>query len=132
MLKLYICYAIVYKKKRGDYIKKLVNWSLLSDKNIIIENKNIECEFEKDKFIKYIEKDNTSNLVNLKDKIYIRENDEFIFEIDFENKEFKYLLKEKDIKLVDKILCEIQIKADSIKMTYQLDEEKKEIIIHLL
>ena len=78
-----LCYSFL--EKRGDYIKQLINWSLLNDGKIIIDNKNIECDYEANKFISYIDDNKTSNYIDLVKKIYIRENDEFRFKIDFEN-----------------------------------------------
>ena len=72
-----ICYSFL--EKRGDYIKKLINWSLLSDEKVVINNKKIECEYKDKEFIKYKEGNDTINIVDIKKKLYKRENDEFIF-----------------------------------------------------
>jgi len=121
-----------FLEKRGGYIKKLINWSLLNDGKIIINNENIECEFEANKFIKYQEDKNTFNLINLKEESYLRENDEFIFKIDFKNKLFNYILKENDFLVEDKISCSMLLKNSTIVLKYKIDEEEKKIIIQIL
>lgn len=125
-----LCYSFL--EKRGDYIKKLINWSLLNDGKIVINNKNIECEFEVDKFIKYLENKETMNIIDLENKFFSRENNEFIFKIDFNKNTFSYILKENNITVEDKIECKIIEKNNIINLKYKLDEEEKEIIIHLL
>jgi len=119
-----------FLEKRGDYIKKAINLSLLSNGFIIIDKK-IECEYIVDKFVKYEEDNNTSNYINLEDKIYIRENNEFMFKIDFNKSLFNYILKENNINIEDKIECSFIKDKDKIILNYKLDEEKR-IIIHLL
>lgn len=125
-----LCYSFL--EKRGDYIKKLINWSLLNDGEVVIDNKNVVCEYEVDKFIKYLDNDNAINVVDLKNKIYFRENNEFIFKIDFNKMLFSYTLKEQNIFIEDKINCQIIINKDFINLKYKIDEEEKIIIIHLL
>lgn len=124
-----LCYSFL--EKRGDYIKKLINWSLLNDGEVVINNKKVTCEYEVDKFIKYYE-EKTINIIDINNKIYLRENNEFIFKIDFNKKIFSYYLKENDIKLEDDINCIFNNKNNIINLKYTLDEEEREIIIHLL
>jgi len=125
-----ICYICL--EKRGDYIKKLINWSLLSDEKVVINNKKIECEYKDKEFIKYKEGNDTINLVDIKKKLYKRENDEFIFKIDFEKSVFSYILKENNIKLEDKIICYFIQNSNEYILKYTLDEEEKKIIIQVL
>lgn len=108
----------------------MINLSLLSNDSIIIDKK-IECEYLLDKFIKYKEDNNTSNYINLEEKTFIRENNEFIFKIDFKNSLFNYKLKDNNITVEDKIECSFIIKDNKFILSYKLDEEKR-IIIHLL
>ena len=89
------------------------------------------CEYEENKYLKYKD-DEALNYIDLKEKIYTRENNDFFFKIDFQNKKFKYLLKEKNYKLEDNLdNCSI-IENKKIILKYSLDTEEKEIIIHLL
>lgn len=125
-----LCYSLL--EKRGDCIKKYINWNLYSDGKLVVENNNIECEYEENNFIKYVENNDTFNVVNLKDNEFTRENNDFIFKIDFKNNEFSYLLKEKNITLNDKLICNIIKEKDYIKLIYQLDEEEKELVIQIL
>ena len=118
--------------KWGGFIKKFINWSLSNNNIVVIDNKNIECDYEKDKYIKYYEDEDTVNIVDLENKLYIRKTKEFIFKIDFINNIFSYDLTEKEISLRDKLLySNINIK-DTISMTYSLDKEEKKIIIQIL
>lgn len=125
-----LCYSFL--EKRGDYIKKLINWSLLNDGEVVIDNKNVVCDYEVNKFIKYLENKDTTNVIDLVKKVYTRENNEFIFKIDFSNNTFSYLLKENNINIEDKIKCSFEKKDNNIILKYQLDEEEKEIVIHIL
>jgi len=132
MLKLYICYVIFFLVKRSDYIKKFINWRLLNDGIIVIDNKNIECEYEVNKFIKYKENDNTINYIDLEKQLYIRDNNEFMFKIDFINKVFNYNLKSENVMLEDSIKCQFKISNNVVEMKYNLDDEEKSIIIQIL
>lgn len=124
-----LCYSFL--EKRGDYIKKLINWRLLEDEKVIINN-NIECEYEINKFIKYEEDQNIVNIINLHDQIYIRNSDEFILKIDFKKALFSYTLKENNLTLENTIDCNFQKKDKAYILTYKLNEEVKKIIIQLL
>ena len=110
----------------------MINWRLLNDDIIVIDNKNIECEYEVDKFLKYVEDDSTTNCIDLIEKVYVRENNEFMFKIDFLKKTFDYTLKSENITVQDKIVSQITIENNKINLKYELDKEAKEIIIQLL
>ncbi|MBE6156601.1 MAG: hypothetical protein E7161_02530 [Firmicutes bacterium] len=71
-------------------------------------------------------------MINLKEESYLRENDEFIFKIDFKNKLFNYILKENDFLVEDKISCSMLLKNSTIVLKYKIDEEEKKIIIQIL
>lgn len=130
MLKLYICYVIVVQKKRGDYIKKIINWQLLSNNKEVISEK-VECEFD-NSILKYIEKDNTINIIDLENETYTRDNEEFTFKINFKNRLFDYILKKEELSIENAVIDAKMAKDDNvIKLKYNLGEEEKEIIIHL-
>jgi len=72
------------------------------------------------------------NNIYLENKIYLRENNEFIFKIDFNNKKFTYILKEKNLTIEDNVICSFH-KIDNIyNLKYKIDEEEKNIIIQIL
>lgn len=132
MLNLYICYVIVFKKKKesGDFIKK-IRWQLYNNDKLIINNDNAKCEYQ-DNVIKYDEDDGL-NTIDLNKKSYIRENKEYRMEIDFANNTFNFLLKEKKRELSNKLLSsELTIKDDIITLKYALDNEEKKIVIQML
>ena len=132
MLNLYICYVIVFKKKKeqGDFIKKIC-WQLYNNDELIVNNENAKCEYQ-DSVIKY-EEDDGLNTIDLNKKSYIRENKEYRMEIDFANNTFNFLLKEKKRELSNKLLSsELIIKDDIITLKYALDNEEKKIIIQML
>lgn len=124
-----LCYSCL--EKRGDYIKKFIKWQLISNNKEVI-NEEIECEYD-DNIIKYQEDKNTINIVDLNNDIYIRENEEFTFKIDFKNRLFDYILKKDELSIENAKLDAEIIKGDSkIILKYNLgEEEKKEIIIQL-
>ncbi len=88
------------------------------------------CEFKENDYLKYIE-DDTSNYIDIKNKIYIRENNEFIFKIDFKNKLVLYTLKEKDLTFEDRVEGKFNYK-DDIFIQYKLNDEEKIILVHLI
>lgn len=104
---------------------------MLIDGKTIIKNENVECEYKVNKFIKYNEKD-TLNTIDIDKQEYKRENNEFIFKIEFKNEIFSYTLKENNLYLEDNIDCQFFIKNDEISFKYKLDDEIKEIIIQML
>lgn len=123
-----LCYSFL--DKRGDYIKKFIKWQLISDKKEVI-NKLVECEFD-DNVIKYQEDDGSINIIDLNKRIYLRENDEFTFKVDFNNKVFNYILKKEEMAIENAPLeGELIINNDLIHLKYSLGEEEKEIIIQL-
>ena len=99
--------------------------------NLVINNESVECEYNENKFVKYKDSD-ALNIVDIENALYLRENNDFIFKIEFKNKIFSYTLKENNLKIEDGLLCEIAINSNKISFKYNLDEEEKEIIIHLL
>lgn len=123
-----LCYSFL--DKRGDYIKKFIKWQLISDKKEVI-NKLVECEFD-DNVIKYQEDDESINIIDLNKRIYLRENDEFTFKVDFNNKVFNYILKKEEMAIENAPLeGELILNNDFIHLKYSLGEEEKEIIIQL-
>ena len=125
-----LCYSLL--EKRGDYIKKYINWKLYNDGLVIVEHNNIECEYEKNKFISYKESEDVLNFIDIKNKVFLRQTDEFIFKIDFSKNSFYYLLKEKNIELNADVTCNMLIKDDLITLIYQIEDEKKELVIKIL
>lgn len=123
-----LCY--IWLEKRGVFIKKYINWKLISDNKVIINLENIECEFENN-VIKYYEDIHTLNIIDLNEDLYIRENTDFLFRIDFKNKIFNYILKENNISIEQNLEATIT-KDNNIDLKYNLGEENKEIIIQLL
>jgi len=89
-----ICYSLI--EKRGDYIKKYINWKLISNNEEVINNEFVECEFEGN-ILKYYEDKDTKNIVDLNNDVYKRENTEFAFKIDFKNRCFDYILKKENL-----------------------------------
>ena len=118
------------KKEIGDFIKR-INWQLFNNDELIINHENVECEYEND-IIKYKEEDG-DNTIDLKNKIYIRENQEYLMHINIANNNFKFILKEKNHILNDNLTSSsLTINNNIILLKYKLEEEEKKIIIHLL
>lgn len=124
-----LCYSCL--EKRGDYIKKFIKWQLISNNKEVI-NEEVECEYENN-IIRYLEDNNTINIVDLNKDIYIRENEEFTFKIDFKNRLFDYILKKEELSIENAAIdAEISKDNSKIHLKYNLgEEEKKEIIIQL-
>lgn len=125
-----LCYSFL--EKRGDYIKKFINWKLISNNNEVVNNEFVECEFDNN-IIKYLENNNTMNIIDLNKNTYKRENDEFAFEIDFNNRLFNYILKKEELSIENaSIDADIKKNDSEILLKYDLGEDIKEIIIQLL
>ena len=132
MLKLYICYVIFVQKKRSDYIKRYINWKLISNDEVILNKYNVECNFN-DNIITYIEEDNIKNQIDISKKIYKRDTLEFTFIIDFKNKHFKYILKGYDYNIEDTLVNgEFNYNNNEIILIYNIEDEDKKIIVQLL
>lgn len=89
------------------------------------------CEYKLGHYVKYND-GNASNVVDLKNLTYQRENKDFLLVIDFKKKTFSYLLKEKNYKMESKLISSSIEVAKDITLKYKLDEEEKKIIIQLL
>ena len=83
------------------------------------------CEINND-VITLKEKDAT-NIIDLNNKIYTRENNDYLMEVNIKTKLFKITLKEKNNNFSADLT-----KKDKIILKYQLDDEEKEIIIQIL
>ena len=125
-----ICYILI--EKRGDCIKKLINWQLLSNNNEVVNNQKVECEFNNN-ILKYVEDNNTVNIIDIDNKTYLRENDEFTFNIDFKNRCFNYILKKDNLSIENaKLEAFLEQDENIISLKYNLGEEEKKIVIQLL
>lgn len=123
-----MCYIFV--EKRGVFIKKLINWKLYNNENLVIDDSNKYCDYIDDEII-YIE-NGYFNKVSLITKKFIRENNEYKIELDFNNNEMVYLLKEKGVRFSTEFKGSININGDEIKVKYNIDEDDLLIIIQIL
>ncbi len=79
----------------------------------------------------FYKEDNVDNIIDLNNKTYTRENNEYIFKVDFQKKEFLYTLKDINKTILHNLTkCSIKIESD-IELIYSLDDEEKRILIHL-
>lgn len=102
-----------------------------SENSFIIENAKFDCldntiVFNYDKVIYRI---------NYKKQLFIRENEEFYFELDFKNKKSLYKLKNANVTLDIKVIkCNFLQKRDSILMKYVIESSSTEnnIMINII
>ena len=80
-----LCY--IFKDKWGGCIKKKINWCLKNNKEDIIKYENVLCEINND-VITFKEKDAT-NIIDLNNKVYTRENNDYLMEVNVKTKLFK-------------------------------------------
>lgn len=118
-------------KKRGDYIKKIINWCLLVDNKTIINEKNKECNYIIDKLLEYNEKD-FKNIVDLENKLYIRDGKDYIIVIDFNKMQQIITLKDKNLDFFMDIEGSINNSNNIINIKYNNSDGNKEIIIQIL
>ena len=108
--------------KRSDYIKRKIDWYLYNNNDIIIKTEKVWCEINNN-IIKYRD-DNCLNIIDLNKDIYIRDNEEFNFKIDFKTNEFMYTLKDIDKSILHNLTkCSIK-KDNDIELIYSIDEEE--------
>lgn len=107
-----------------------INLKLIKDKEIIIDEKNLNCTKEindnNEKTLQF-NMHSVDNIIKIsKEKIiYIRENEEFRFELNSIEKNATYLLKEQDLLLdikVEKINYEIE--ENKMTFIYQLESDE--------
>ena len=104
----------------------VINWQFYSNKKLIDEFKNIACEVNNKNII--VSFDDSRNVINIYDKIYKREKEDYQMIIDFKKKTVSFLLK--DIKPLEyDIDCNFKKKDNVIYLTYKIDDEEKKIVI---
>ena len=110
-------------------MQQKIDWQLASEKSVLIDLKDVYCNYEKDTFIEFIESDIT-NYIDLKNKRYKRTSNEYTMEIDFLNNicSFTFPTEENcDFDITTKF-----IKNDNeIKLKYKIDDDEKIITIKL-
>ena len=111
-------------------IKKLINWSLLNNNEVIIHHKNVECDYNNNT-LEFVEKDGY-NFIDFDNNYYKRENNDHIVKLDFNENIMYYHLKEKKQDFKINFDGNITINDNIIKIKYCIDKEEKEIIIRLL
>lgn len=119
--------------KWGDLVNNILSLKLNenSENPFIIDNAKFDCVdnsiiFNYDKVIYRI---------NYKKQLFIRENEEFYFELDFKNKKSLYKLKNANITLDIKVIkCNFLQKRDSILMKYVIESSSTEnnIMINII
>ena len=122
-----------FLRQRGDYIKKHIDWILFNNKKKILEYKNVVCEINNNCW-HFNEDGNIINIIDLNKNIYQRESDDYILQVDFKKKKYYLTLrgKEKNTLFTMNLECASIEKEEDIHLKYKIDDEEKEILIHLL
>lgn len=129
MLQYYYGYDMLFQARRVIYIKRDILLNLFSNNELII-NEKITGNLENN-VLNYVDNTNINNVIDFDNKIFKRENNEFIMTIDFNTKTFNYLLKEKNIEVNDNINCDFIIDND-VTLEYNIGDDYKKIVIKLL
>ena len=119
-----------FLEKRGDCIKKRVNWYLYEQENLLVENLNVECDVNSNEIM--YKEDNYVNNIDLQKKIFIREDSNFKMILDYDKQEFIYTLKEINKTFTTNIKIDFDIKENEICISYILEDSKLKILIHML
>lgn len=80
----------------------------------------------------YYKENNYVNRINLEEKVYIREGNDYKVIYDFKKQEMKLLLKDNNMEFLSKFTGIITKNNNIINVIYNNDEENKKIIIQLL
>lgn len=101
-------------------MKKTINIKLYKDNELTQEYKNINSIYNETISFNI---DNTHTKIT--NTNFIRENDEYIFNIDLIQKEAYYILKEKNIKLdIEVYESSINRKEEIIEIIYKIETEE--------
>ncbi len=103
----------------------LIDWKLISDNEIIIEEHNKEAKFT-DNILEYIDEYGT-HIINLNEKTYARVTEDNTFKVDFINNILTITFLNQDLKY--DIATSFLKDDNSITLTYSLGEENKTIIV---
>ncbi|MFR5857087.1 MAG: hypothetical protein ACLUFU_04670 [Bacilli bacterium] len=90
---------------------------------------NKECEYIKNNYLK-INEEETINIVDIKNKLYKRITNDYNMEIDFVNNICTFILDNNE-KWSINIECNIEIIKNTIIINYQIDDDKRKILIIL-
>jgi hypothetical protein len=120
-----LCYNVLEK---GGVLEVNLNWTLKNNDKILIARKNQKALLE-DKHLLIYKKDLESNKINLLEKKYLRETDEYLMEIDFKEKTCSFLFP-KEGKTTFDIECKLNETEKYIEMCYKIDDNIKKIEIN--
>ena len=122
-----ICYNVLEKKRWVIIVK--VNWQLFNNNELVVNLLNKECEYIKNNYLK-INEEETINIVDIKNKLYKRITNDYNMEIDFVNNICTFILDNNE-KWSINIECNIEIIKNTIIINYQIDDDKRKILIIL-
>ncbi len=91
-----------------------------------------DIPYQKKNNILYFTMENISHILDFEKKIFIRENEEFCFTLDFSKETCTYKLKEQEINLdinVDFAIWEEE--KNNLKLTYSIETEDKKMKIEV-
>lgn len=90
-------------------------------------NDIVKAIIKEKEFIQY-NNDNVVTTIDLANNIFSRKNDEFVFNVDFQNNNISYELLKENLKFEQKdLFCSIEIKKNII-INYEFDGKRKIII----
>ena len=125
-----IYYAIIIKKKNEvEKLQQKIDWKLTSNTSVLIDLKDVYCNYTKDKFIEFMENDIT-NRVDLKNKRYKRISSEYTMEIDFISNICSFTFPTRESCDFD-ITTEFIKNDNEIKLKYKIDDDEKIITISM-
>ena len=110
-------------------MQQKIDWQLASEKSVLIDLKDVYCNYEKDTFIEFIESDIT-NYIDLKNKRYKRTSNEYTMEIDFINSICSFAFPTEENCVFD-ITTKFIKNDNEIKLKYKIDDDEKIITIKL-
>lgn len=103
-----------------------INWQLYSNNALIIDLKNVLAFYKKGELLEYIQ-DTEKNIIDIKNKIYIRETKDYKMTIDFNNKLCYFILPNEE-KMSINIDGKIVINEKNIVIDYDYGEVKRIVI----
>ena len=114
------------EKKAGGIIKKLIDWQLFNNNDLVIDLKDVECSYDNSVII--FDEDDVKNTISFINKTYTRVSKEYTMVIDFNNKTccFKFENNEECTLSVDGCLT---MDDNTVIVNYCYDTDLKKIII---
>ena len=110
-------------------MQQKIDWQLADKNTVLIELKDVYCEYIKEQYLKFLE-DDITNYIDIAKKKYKRTSNEYTMEIDFLKNICTFTFPTKESCSFD-CNSEIEINENKIILEYSIADEVKKITINM-